>query len=129
VALALGDVDLAEQVLDAVREPIARIGIRDVGADVHHALAACAEARGDLAGAAALLAAGLEVAGSDGFVALRLALRMALARVTGDAVHMEAARALIDEIAASVGDASGLGAGFRGAALEELAAAGAPAPS
>src|SRR6185437_7636615 len=26
VALALGDVDLAEQVLDAVREPIARIG-------------------------------------------------------------------------------------------------------
>jgi hypothetical protein len=30
VALALGDVDLAEQVLDAVREPIARIGIRDV---------------------------------------------------------------------------------------------------
>ena len=63
------------------------------------------------------------------FVAPRLALRVALARVTGDAVHMEAARALIDEIAASVGDASGLGAGFRAAALEELAAAGAPAPS
>ena len=104
-----------------MREPIARIGIRDGGADVHDALAA----RGDLAGAAALLAAGLEVAGSDGFVAPRLAL----ARVTGDAVHMEAARALIDEIAASVGDASGPGAGFRAAALEELAAAGAPAPS
>jgi len=42
-------------------------GIRDVGADVHHALAACAGARGDLVGAAALLAAGLEIAGSDGF--------------------------------------------------------------
>ena len=78
-----------------------------------------------MAGAAALLAAGLEVAGSDGFVAPRLALE----RVTGDAVHMEAARALIDEIAASVGDASGLGAGFRAAAREEVAAAGAPAPS
>jgi hypothetical protein len=49
--------------------------------------------------------------------------------VTGDALHVEAARALIDEIAASVGDASRLGAGFRAAALEELAAAGAPAPS
>ena len=45
-----------------------------MGADVHHALAACAGARGDLAGAAALLAAGLEIAGSDGFVAPRLAL-------------------------------------------------------
>jgi len=45
-----------------------------VGADVHHALAACAGARGDLAGAAALLAAGLEIAGADGFVALRMAL-------------------------------------------------------
>ena len=66
MALALGDLDLAEQVLDAVREPIARIGIRDVGADVHHALVACAKARGDLAGAAALLAAGLEVAGRTG---------------------------------------------------------------
>jgi len=42
---------------------------------------------------------------------------------------MEAARGLIDEIAASVGDASGLGTGFPAAALEELAAAGAPAPS
>ena len=94
-------------------------------ADVHHALAP----RGDSAGAAAPLAAGLEVAGLDGFAAPRLALRMALARVTGDAVHMEAARALIDQIAASVGHASGLGAGFRAAALEEPAAAGAPAPS
>jgi len=42
---------------------------------------------------------------------------------------MEAARALIEEMAASVRDASRLGAGFRAAALEELAAAGAPAPS
>jgi hypothetical protein len=54
---------------------------------------------------------------------------MVRVRVLGELAHMEAARALIDKIAASVGDASGLGAGFRGAALEELAAAGAPAPS
>jgi len=49
--------------------------------------------------------------------------------VTGDAVHVEAARPLIDEIAASVGDASRLGAGVQAAALEELAVAGAPTPS
>ena len=129
VALALGDVELAERVLDLVRAAIARFGIRDAGADVHHALAACAEARGDVAGATSLLAAGLEAAGPDGLPAPRLALRIALARVTGDAMHAEAAHGLIDEIAASVGDASGLAGRFRAAASVELAAAQAPAPS
>jgi len=124
VALALGDLDLAEQVLDAVRDPIARIGIRDVGADVHHALAACAEARGF--GGRRCSAGGRP--GGRGVRRVRGAAAGAGA-VTGEAVHVEAARALIDEIAASVGDASRLGAGFRAAALEELAAAGAPAPS
>ena len=73
VALALGDVDLAVQVLDAVGEPIARIGDPRRGR-VCTTRRRRAQRHGDLAGAAALLAAGLEIAGSDGFVALRMAL-------------------------------------------------------
>jgi hypothetical protein len=123
VALALGDVDLAEQVLDAVRELSRESGIRDVGA--------CAPRAGGVRRGTGIWRAPL--------LCWRPAWRSRVRRVrgaaagagavTGDALHVEAARALIDEIAASVRDASRLGAGFRAAALEELAAAGAPAPS
>jgi len=66
VALALGDVDLAEQVLDAVRELIARIGESATWARTCTTRRRRAQRHGDLAGAAALLAAGLEVAGPTG---------------------------------------------------------------
>jgi len=73
VALALGDVDLAEQVLDAVRELSRESGIRDVGA--------CAPRAGGVRRGTGIWRAPLlcwrpawRLRGSDGFVAPRLAL-------------------------------------------------------
>jgi hypothetical protein len=94
VALALGDVDLAEQVLDAVRELSRESGIRDVGA--------CAPRAGGVRRGTGIWRAPL--------LCWRPAWRSRVRRVrgaaagagavTGDALHLEAARALIDEIAA-----------------------------
>src|SRR4051794_22432778 len=123
VALALGDVARAEEILLGISEPLERFGIRDGLAVVRLVLGACAEARGDHAGAEQLLASGLAATRDEGLPAARLALRIALARVTGSASHAEAARSLVEEIAESVGDEA-LAARFRSAAMAEL---GAPA--
>ena len=116
VAVALGDVARAAEILAAIREPMERFGIRDGLAAVHAGLAACAEARGDLAGAEALLARGLEAAGEDGLPAARLELRIGLARLGGPA---DPARELVERMARSVGDET-LAERFRSAALREL---------
>src|SRR5215212_5491511 len=116
VAVALGDVARAEEILGAIREPMERFGIRDGLAAVHAGLAACAEARGDLQGAETLLARGLEAAGEDGLPAARLELRIGLARLGEPA---DPARELVKRIAGSVGDET-LAERFRAAALREL---------
>ncbi|MFL5853701.1 MAG: hypothetical protein ACJ77G_14610, partial [Solirubrobacteraceae bacterium] len=116
VAVALGDVARAEEILGAIREPMKRCGIRDGLAALHAGLAACAEARGDLQRAEALLARGLEAAGEDGLPGARLELRIGLARLGEPA---DQARELVERIAGSVGDET-LAERFRAAALREL---------
>ncbi|MFL5875160.1 MAG: AAA family ATPase [Solirubrobacteraceae bacterium] len=116
VAVALGDVARAEEILGAIREPMERFGIRDGLAAVHAGLAACAEARGDLQGAETLLARGLEAAGEDGLPAAQLELRIGLARLGEPA---DPARELVERVAGSVGDET-LAERFRAAALREL---------
>jgi class 3 adenylate cyclase/tetratricopeptide (TPR) repeat protein len=116
VAVALGDVARAEQILAAIREPMERFGIRDGLVAVHAGLAACAEARGEVAAAQALLARGLEAAGQGALPAARLDLRIGLARLGGPA---DPARELVERIAQSVGDET-LAKRFRSAALLEL---------
>jgi tetratricopeptide (TPR) repeat protein len=116
VAVALGDVARAEEILGAIGEPMERFGIRDGLAAVHAGLAACAEARGDLQGAETLLARGLDAAGEEGLPAARLELRIGLVRLGEPA---DPARELVESIAGSVGDET-LAERFRAAALREL---------
>ena len=123
VALALGDVARAEEIVHPIREPLERFGIREGIAVVHLVLGACAEARGDLGAAEELLDRGLAATHDEGLPAARLALRMALARVSGSPTHAAAARDLGDTMTESVGDEA-LAARFRSAVLAEL---GAPA--
>ncbi len=123
VALALGDLDRAQAILAALREPVRRFGLREAAANVHAGLAACAAARGERSTAHELLEAGLRAAGDDGWPATRLALRLALARLAsseaGRDEHARAAQALIEQIARSVGDEP-LRTGFRAAVAGEL---------
>jgi DNA-binding SARP family transcriptional activator len=121
VALALGDSERAESILRALLEPAERSGVRDASADAHAALAECALKRGDGAEAERLLRRGLELLGPDGFPAERLRLAIALAALGASDDHAAAATALIDEIAASVGDGDRADR-FRAAALAELGA-------
>jgi len=123
-ALALGDAERAETVLRTVSEPVAQSGIRDAVADVDAARAWCAVARGEPEAAIELLTGALRGIGGDGQPALRLALSIALARLSppgaGAAEHVQTAQALIEEIAQSVGDAR-LAEEFRGSARSRLA--------
>ncbi len=123
VAAASGELELAEAILDAVREPIAKAGIREAAAELYGALAACAEARGERSQAARLLAGGLEAVGENGLPATRLGLHCALARVSASsgesAPHVQAAQRLIEEIAGAV-PAQALRDAFRRSAGSEL---------
>jgi DNA-binding SARP family transcriptional activator/tetratricopeptide (TPR) repeat protein len=116
VALALGDVERAEAILNGIRGPLERFGIRNGLAPVYAGLAGCAEVRGEQAAAEELLERGLAAAGEDGLPAARLDLHIALARLGRSA---DPARKLIERIAQSIGDET-LASGFRAAALREL---------
>jgi class 3 adenylate cyclase/DNA-binding SARP family transcriptional activator/tetratricopeptide (TPR) repeat protein len=126
VALAAGDVDRAEEVVDLALAPAERARLLDVVPELLCVLARCAEVRGDGDRAAELLRRGLETAGSDGLFAQRIELHTLLARTGPEAEraeHAGAARELIEAMAASAGD-DALAGGFRQAALAELEGAG-----
>ena len=89
-------------------------------------LSRCAEARGDWATAAGMLARGAEAAGDQGLLCERWQIQAGLARVAtaGDRLveaedHRLRARELIDTIAASVGEEQ-IAARFRERALAEI---------
>jgi hypothetical protein len=93
-------------------------------------LASCAEARGDWAGAARMLARSAEAAGDEGLICERWRIEAGLARVaTAMDMPQEAeersrsARELIDTMAASVGDEE-IGTRFRERALAQIDCAG-----
>ncbi|HMD56917.1 MAG TPA: AAA family ATPase [Solirubrobacteraceae bacterium] len=134
VALAAAEPDRAESMLRRYLGPAARSGIRHALAEGHFLLARCAETRGETAEAERLLGTALKDAGTDGLLSFRREIHGELARLTAidgrvdeAGEHARAARDLIEQIAASVGD-EGLRERFRAAALVELDTS-APAPS
>jgi tetratricopeptide (TPR) repeat protein len=125
--LAVGDVEQAEETMRGRLEAWEASGAQRSIAMTARFLGLCAEARGDWASAARMLARSAEAAGDDGLLSVRWQIEAALARVDGAAGRFDEAEdrtrrahELIDTIAASVGDEE-TGARFRERALEEVA--------
>ncbi len=127
VALAAGEPARAEAMLSRYLRPAERSGLAYAIAEGDYLLADCADARGDRAEAERLLRAALKAAGTNGLPTFRRETHGALAalnavdgRIEEAREHTQAARELIEQIAASVGEEA-LAERFRVAALGELA--------
>jgi DNA-binding SARP family transcriptional activator/class 3 adenylate cyclase len=131
--LAAGDVERAEQAMRGRLQAWERSGARRSIAMTARFLASCAQARGDWAAAARMLARSAEAAGEEGLIGERWQIEAGLARVaaaTGSLAEAEAhgrrARELVETMAASVevegedDEDAGLATRFRERALAEI---------
>ncbi len=128
--LAAGDVEPAEQAMRTRLQAWERAGACRSIATTSRVLARCAEARGDWATAAQMLARSAEAARPDGPICERWQVEGGLARVATatdrpeEAMeHSRRARELIDAMAASAGDEQ-IAARFRERAFAEIAQPG-----
>jgi class 3 adenylate cyclase len=124
--IAAGDIEQAERAMRGRLQAWERSGARRSIAVTTRLLSRCAEARGDWAAAAGMLARGSEAAGEEGLLCERWQIQAGLARVasaTGNLTdaeeHGRRARELIDTMAASVGEEE-IGTRFRERALTEI---------
>ena len=128
--LAAGEVSRAETAMQVRLQAWERNGACRSIVTTTRVLARCAEARGDWATAAQMLARSADAAGTDGPICERWQIEAGLARVAAAADmseqaedHARRARELIDVMAASAGDEQ-IAAGFREHALAEIAQPG-----
>ncbi|HEY7932226.1 MAG TPA: AAA family ATPase [Solirubrobacteraceae bacterium] len=124
--LAAGDIKRAEETMQGRLKAWERSGARRSIAMTTRLLSRCAEARGDWASAALMLARSSEAAGEEGLLCERWQIQAGLARVAAAADRLEQAedhsrraRELIDTMAASVGDQE-IAERFRGRSLDEI---------
>jgi DNA-binding SARP family transcriptional activator len=124
--LAAGNIEQAEQAMRGRLQAWEHSGARRSIAITTRLLSRCAEARGDWASAAQMLARSAEAAGEEGLLCERWQIEAALRRVATAAgsladaeAHGRRARELIDTMAASVGNEE-IGARFRERALAEI---------
>jgi predicted ATPase/DNA-binding SARP family transcriptional activator len=128
--LAAGEVLRAETIMQARLQAWERTGARRSIATTARVLARCAEARGDWAAAAQMLARSAEAVAAEGPICERWQIEAGLARVATAADrheeaedHASRARELIDEMAASAGDEQ-IAARFRERGHAEIAQPG-----
>jgi tetratricopeptide (TPR) repeat protein len=124
--LVAGDVERAEQAMLGRLQAWERSGAQRSIARTARFLGRCAEARGDWAAAAQMLARSAEAAGEEGLLCERWQIEAGLARVAAAADkleeaedHSRRAHELIDTMAASVGDEE-IATRFRERALAEI---------
>jgi len=124
--LAAGEIERAEKSMQSRLKAWEQSKAQRSIAMTTRLLSRCAEARGDWATAAGMLARSAEAAGEEGLLCERWQIRAGLARVAtaGDRLeeaedHRLRARELIDTMAASVGDEE-IAARFRERALAEI---------
>jgi class 3 adenylate cyclase/DNA polymerase III delta prime subunit len=124
--LASGDVRRAEELMQGRLQAWERSGARRSIATTTRFLSRCAEARGDWAAAAQMLARSAAAAGEDGLLCERWQIEAGLARVAAAADRPDEAedrrrraRQLVDAIAAAAGEEQ-LAVRFRERALAEI---------
>jgi len=124
--LAAGEIERAEKTMQGRLKAWEQSQAQRSIAMTTRLLSRCAEARGDWATAAGMLARSAEAAGEEGLLCERWQIQAGLARVAtaGDRLeeaedHRLRARELIDTIAASVGEEQ-IAARFRERALAEI---------
>ncbi len=124
--LAAGEIEQAEEAMRGRLQAWERVGARRSIAITTRLLSRCAEARGDWASAAQMLARSAKAAGTEGLLCERWQIQAGLRRVakaTGSPTdadeHGRSARELIDAMTESVGNEE-LGTRFRERALAEI---------